>query len=153
MIRLVSVAMLITLALVIFSVVSNQLPSTSSVSVKSQNDELSIGEDKRSINWKETLKSIPAYFKKPEEKKVNQAKPKTKAKPKRKPNEARLIALVNLDDKNKSAGVFLLPRSNELKSLKVGEGWLDAWKLKVVEADYVVWMNTEEKTEIRQKLF
>lgn len=153
MIRLVSVALLITFALVIFSVVSNQLPSTSSVSIKSQNDELTINEDETNIDWKETLKSIPAYFKKPEQKEVKKAKSKTKAKPKRKPNEARLIALVNLGDKKKSAGVFLLPKSNELKSLKVGEGWLDSWTLKTVEADYVVWMNTEEKTEIRQKLF
>lgn len=153
MVRLVSVALLITVALVIFSVVSNQLPSTSSVSVKLQSDELPIGEDKEPIDWKETLTAIPAYFKKPEEKKVNQAKPKAKAKPKRKPNEARLIALVNLDDKKKSAGVFLLPRSNELKALKIGEGWLESWTLKVVEADYVVWINAEEKTEIRQKLF
>lgn len=144
---------IVALLTMILSVSSNLLPSTSEVNVIESVEDISSKEDD-AFDWKEVLEAIPTYYKQPEDtNKAEASKPKPKPKPKRRPTEAKLVAVVNLDVKDEAIGMFLLPRSTEPKALKVGEGWLEPWTIKELNADYVIWINAEDSNEIKQALF
>ena len=144
---------IVALLTMVLSVFSNLLPSTSEVNVVHSVEDISSKEDD-TFNWKEVLVAIPTYYKQPEDtNKAKVTKPKPKPKPKRRPTEAKLVAVVNLDVKDEAIGMFLMPRSTEPKALKIGEGWLEPWTIKELNADYVIWINAEDSNEIKQALF
>ena len=61
--------------------------------------------------------------------------------------------VVNLDNVSEAAGVFVLPGEVEPKMLKAGETWLAPWEISGVNANFVTWVNTEDNTEVKQRLF
>jgi len=137
----------------ILSIFSNLLPSVSDVEVVQSAEDM-VNEEDNKFDWKEVLVAIPVYFKPPEKTKtVDTSKPTPKPEPKRMPTEARFVAVVNLDTDKEAAGMFLIPGNDQPKALKVGDGWLNQWTIKELKADYVIWINAENNSEIAQALF
>lgn len=140
----------------ILSIFVNLLPNVSNVNISvKENDMESLNVQK--FDWVSVLKGIPQYYQDPEkmEKKEIVSKPQTieKKVPKRKPIEAKLVAIIYENNADSRAGVFMLPGEDQPQTLKLGEGWLDAWQLKQISADFVVWVNNEDNSELVHTLF
>ncbi|OJF69416.1 hypothetical protein BK026_11815 [Alteromonas sp. V450] len=138
----------VVVLLITLSFLSHRLPPTTEVALIST--EAVVEEKTESTqDWQAVLKSVPSYFKTPDDNKAEN----TKNEPKRMPTEARLIAVVNLDNVSEAAGVFVLPGEVEPKMFKAGETWLAPWEISSVNANFVTWVNTEDNTEVKQRLF
>lgn len=141
----------VALVMVLLSALSNLLPNVDEVSVVIE-EQVEVAESS-SLDWQKLLKEVPAYFKKVEKKAAKELPQKKQKVRKRKPTEAKFVAVVNLESGNDAFGVFLLPKEPVPKSLKVGDGWLEPWTIKELRADYVIWINNENSDEIKQVLF
>lgn len=147
--------LIFTLALctVIVSSLTNLLPSVSTVRVE-KSELLNASAESDTSTWRKQLKEIPAYFKPPEEvKNTIESKPEPKSIPQQQPTEAKFVAVINMDTSLRVSGLFQLPGNSEPKALSVGEGWLEPWVIKELNANYVVWENVENSNVIEQRLF
>lgn len=139
----------ITIATIVLAAFSYQLPSVSDVVIVPKDQE-NVPATEETIDWETILKTVPSYFEDPEKEKAEQP---VVQEVKRMPNEARLVAVVNVGNSGRSAGVFILPGEQEPQVIEQGDTWLAPWQLKTVNADSVVWLNGDDETELHQKLF
>ncbi len=139
----------ITIATIVLAAFSYQLPSVSDVVIVPKDQE-NVPATEETIDWETILKTVPSYFEDPEKEKAEQP---VVQEVKRMPNEARLVAVVNVGNSGRSAGVFILPGEQEPQVIEQGDTWLAPWQLKSVNADSVVWLNGDDETEVHQKLF
>lgn len=139
--------------IVILSTYTNLLPSVGDVKISVESSEKEAANSPK-LDWVGILKRVPQYYEDPEKiKVVNKPAAKEKKVPKRKPIEAKLVAIILEHSAESRAGVFLLPSEAQPITLKLGEGWLEPWELKRIDADFVVWVNREDNSELVHTLF
>lgn len=140
--------------IVTLSTFTNLLPSVGDVKKTSVESREKEAADSPKLDWVGILKRVPQYYEDPEKiKVVDKPVAKEKKVPKRKPIEATLVAIILEHSAESSAGVFLLPSEAQPITLKLGEGWLEPWELKRIDADFVVWVNREDNSELVHTLF
>lgn len=100
------------------------------------------------VEWRETLQNVPAYYQPPEQEHNTEDESVVELKPKI--TDAALIGVLMLDQPQ---ALLLLPDTNEVKYLNIGDSWLAPWVLENVFSDYVVWSNNQTNEKLTQKLF